>query len=101
MRSYYVRVETDFLLRTPCYNKHMRKNRFNIFLLALGILIAASTPLAVMFLTTPLSRLTCAPQLNVAVQMCISNYIAVLYTFYGPPLLGSALILVSVLRRKQ
>lgn len=78
----------------------MRKNKLNNTLLIIGILIAASTPLAVLFLTGPIAKSMCVPQPHISPQMCLDDPRAILYTFFGPLVLGAIIILVSVLRRK-
>lgn len=79
----------------------MRKNQSNNILLIIGLIVVAVTPFSVTLLTPPLANALCVPQNLKSIVVCMPNPVPALLITLGIPLvLGTALIVVSVLRRK-
>lgn len=78
--------------------RHIKSN----LLLIIGLVLALSTPLVVIYLTPVLAAYFCTPQQLLGTESCINNPVpAVLITSFTPLLLGVAFITLSVLARTR
>lgn len=80
----------------------MQNNSVNNIILIIGLAIVAATPLFVSLFVSPLAAKLCVNQNLEDLVVCTPNIIpAYLITIFVPILVGTLLIIVSVLSRKK